>query len=195
MYFLQKCRIWTKMNVVLVNQSQGEEDPVVPATQPNMLPAFSRTVTAHFSRLCYFCSLILNFPFGGVCWEEKAGAGQRVTAVSKQHTVNFPLVVCFLSGHTAPATWFDDIRDFPVITGGLANCLTAPSLPGRGAGQDLTQNQQKSVDRTSLTDTSFKSDSINRQICIKWNNCSLFKFLPYIQQSHQPSVGMCMPRA
>lgn len=104
MYFLQKCRIWTKMNVVLINQSHGEEDPVVPATQLDMLPAFSRTVTAHFSRLCYFCSLILNFPFGGVCWAEKAGAGQRVTAVSKQHTVNFPLVVCFLSGHTAPAT-------------------------------------------------------------------------------------------
>lgn len=56
---------------------------MVLATQLDTLQAFSRTVTAQFSHLCYFCSLILNFPLGGVCWAEKAAAGQRVTAVSK----------------------------------------------------------------------------------------------------------------
>lgn len=124
MYFLQKNRMWTKINVVLINQSQGEEDP-------DMLPAW--ICSAHFSHLCFVCSFILNFPLGGVCWQRKLVLVRELQLPAKAPCELPTCSVLPLRPHTL-ATWFYDIRDFPVIMGGLAHCLTAPSLPARGAG-------------------------------------------------------------
>lgn len=134
--------------------------------QPGTLPAFSTIVTAHFSHLCCFCSLMVNFSFRRGVLGRESWCWSELQLPAKAHCELPTLRVLPVSPHS-PATWFYDLRDFPVLTGGLANCPTAPSLPGRGGGWDLIQNQQKSVDRISLTDTGFKSDSINREICIK----------------------------
>lgn len=44
--------------------------------QHDMPPAFSRTVATHLFYLCSFSSLRVISLFGGVCWAEKADAGQ-----------------------------------------------------------------------------------------------------------------------